>query len=237
MASNTRATVVIALIISPMNAKMSFVLIVMSWAIKKRNVASPLCAVFVNAPITVHDAVRLPGTSPLGSLRLLIIIDKFGGNVSLSSDLFNFKSCFNFVDAWRSKHPRVSQCSWLNSNLTIGSQLDSFLVAHDLINSLLWCEISPCVFSDHEFVTLDVNLSHVFDFGPGVWKFNNFLLEDCVYCALITDLIDQHLGFKHIFVSVKEFWESLKFFALLLLIILELSEESFRVIVFGLRTV
>ena len=27
---------------------------------------------------------------------------------------------------------------------------------------------------------------------------------------MITDLIDQHLSFKHVFVSVKEFWESLK---------------------------
>lgn len=104
----------------------------------------------------------------------------------------------------------MSQCSWFNSDLSIGSRLHSFLVARDLLNSLLSCEISPCVFSDHDFVTLDVDLSHVFDFGPGVWKFNNSLLEDRIYCALITDLIDQHLSFKHVFVSVKDFWESLK---------------------------
>ena len=48
------------------------------------------------------------------------------------------------------------------------------------------------------------------DFGPGVWKFNNSLLEDRVYCALITDLVEQHLSFRHVFISVKEFWESLK---------------------------
>lgn len=137
-------------------------------------------------------------------------LDKFGGNVSLSSDLSSCKSCFNFVDAWRSMHPRVSQCSWYNSNMSIGSRLDSFLLSRDLFTSLSSCEISPCVFSDHEFVTLDVDLSDVFDFGPGVWKFNNSLLEDRIYCALITDLIDQHLSFKHVFVSIKDFWESLK---------------------------
>lgn len=43
-----------------------------------------------------------------------------------------------------------------------------------------------------------------------MWKFNNSLLEDRIYCTLITDLIDQHLSFKHVFVSVKDFWESLK---------------------------
>ena len=137
-------------------------------------------------------------------------LDKFGGNVSLSSELSSFKSCFNFVDAWRRKHSRVSQCSWFNFDMSIGSRLDSFLLSHDLISSLSLCEISPCVFSDHEFVTLDVDLSDVFDFGPGVWKFNNSLLEDRIYCALITDLIDQHLSFRHVFVSAKDFWESLK---------------------------
>lgn len=166
------------------------------------------------------------------------VLDKFAGNVSLSLDLFSFKSCFNFVDGWRSKHPRVSQCSWFNSDLSIGSRLDSFLVARDLLNSLLSCEISPCVFSDHDFVTLDVDLSHVFDFRPGVWKFNNSLLKDRIYCALITDLIDQHLSFKHVLVSVKDFWESLKeLFVIILLFILKLSKESFRMVEFALQIV
>ena len=130
------------------------------------------------------------------------VLDKFGGNVVLSSELSSFKLCFNFVDAWRSKHPCVSQCLWFNSSLSIGSRLDSFLVTHELVNSLSSCEISPCVFSDHKFVTLDVDLSHVVDFGPGVWKFNNSLLEDCVYFALITDMVDQHVSFRHVL-----FWE------------------------------
>ena len=73
-------------------------------------------------------------------------LDKFGGNISLSSELSSFKSCFNFVDGWRCKHPRVSQCLWFNSDMSIGSRLDSFLLSHNLISSLSSCEISPCVF-------------------------------------------------------------------------------------------
>lgn len=59
-------------------------------------------------------------------------------------------------------------------------------------------------------LTLDIDVTCICDFGPGVWKFNNSLLDDCDYCDLITDLINQHLSFKHVFVSVKDFWESLK---------------------------
>ena len=130
--------------------------------------------------------------------------------MSLSTDLSSFKSCFNLGDAWRSKHPRVSQCTRFNANLSIGSRLDSLLVCREVATSLSSCEISPCVFPDHEFVILDVDLSHVFDFGLGVWKFNNSLLEDRIYCDLIIELINQHLSFRHVFVSVKDFWESLK---------------------------
>lgn len=54
--------------------------------------------------------------------------DKFGGNITISTELSNFKSCFNLTDAWCSKHPRVSQCTWFNSDLSIGSRLHSFLV-------------------------------------------------------------------------------------------------------------
>ena len=138
------------------------------------------------------------------------VLDKFGGNVSLSTDLSSFKSCFNLVDVWRSKHARVSQCTWFNSDLSIGSRLDSFLVAHELVNSLVSCDISPCIFSDHDFVILDFDMSRVCDFGPGVWKLNNSLLDDRDYRDFISDLITQHLNFKHVFVSIKDFWESLK---------------------------
>lgn len=78
-------------------------------------------------------------------------LDKFGGNVSLCADLFNLKSCFNLIDVWRSKHARTSQCTWFNSDFSIGSRLDSFVVVHELIGTCTSCEISPCVFSDHEF--------------------------------------------------------------------------------------
>jgi len=74
------------------------------------------------------------------------VLEKFGGNVSLSTDLSSFKSCFNLDDAWRSKHPHVSQCTWFNANFSVGTKLDSFLVCREVASSLSLCEISHCVF-------------------------------------------------------------------------------------------
>ena len=76
----------------------------------------------------------------------------------------------------------MSQCTWFNSDFSIGSHLDSFLVAHELVNYLISCDISNCVLLDHDFDVLDFDISRVCDFGPGVWKFNNSLLDDRDYC-------------------------------------------------------
>lgn len=43
-----------------------------------------------------------------------------------------------------------------------------------------------------------------------MWKFNNSLLHDQSYCDFIKTIIDQHLRYRHLFVSVKEFWECFK---------------------------
>lgn len=136
--------------------------------------------------------------------------DKFGGNVSTSSELSSFKSCYNLVDSWRTKHPRAGSCTWFNSDMSIGSRLDSFLLVRDMLRSLSSCEILPCAYSDHDFVFLDLEIERVCNFGPGVWKFNNSLLSDQLYCDSIASIIDQHTRFKHVFSSIKELWEALK---------------------------
>ena len=136
--------------------------------------------------------------------------DKFGSNAVLSKDLSDLKSCFRLVDAWRAKHPRDRQFTWFDSSLSIASRLDTFLVSRDLSPHVQLCDILPCSFSDHNFVTLNVDLSNAARRGPGVWKLNNSLLNDAYYNQSVRDLIDQYLRFQHVFVSIKEFWESLK---------------------------
>ena len=136
--------------------------------------------------------------------------DKFGGAASISSDLSDLKSCFLLRDAWRALHPRDRQFTWFNSDSSIASRLDTFLVARSLLPAVKSCIISPCVYSDHEFVFIDLTLDGSPKFGPGVWKLNNSLLEDESYCDRIRALIDRFLIFKHVFSSVSSFWESLK---------------------------
>ena len=136
--------------------------------------------------------------------------DKFGGNVSVSPVLSDFKSCFSLRDGWRALYPRDSQFTWFSPDFSIASRLDTFLVPRGFVSSVLSCNIAPCVFSDHDFVFLSLALSNSPRVGPGVWKINNSLLDDETYCEQIRTLIDQFLLFKHTFKSVCAFWESLK---------------------------
>ena len=128
----------------------------------------------------------------------------------ISSDLSDLKSCFLFSNAWRALHPRVRQFTWFNSDSSVASRLDTFLVARCLLSSVTSCVISPCVFSHHEFVFIALVLEVSSKYGPGVWKLNNSLLEDESYCERICALIDCFLLFKHVFSSSSSFWQSLK---------------------------
>ena len=123
--------------------------------------------------------------------------DKFGGNVTLCKELSNFKSVFNLINIWRSKHPRVTQCSWFNSDLSMVVVLIIFFVSLELASKVSHCEILPCAYSDHDFVSLSFDASAISPIGLPVWKFNNSLLEDDSFCSFIRQIIHQHVRFNN----------------------------------------
>lgn len=85
--------------------------------------------------------------------------------------------------------------SWFNSDNTIGTCLDKFFVSRDLVNMVTLCDIIPCVFSDHDFVHLHIRLNHNFQRGPGLWKLNNSLLSDWIFCDYVSVLVISRMVF------------------------------------------
>ena len=67
-----------------------------------------------------------------------------------------------------------------------------------------------CVYSDHDFVYIEFNLNTADCRGPGVWKFNNSLLQDDKFCSSVSDLIDHFLRFRSSFTSDLVMWDQLK---------------------------
>ena len=80
--------------------------------------------------------------------------DKTGGNLSCAKYLADFRTTFNLVDAWHRLNPRSRQCTWFNSDFSIGSRLDKFSVSQSLFSFVSNCEIKPFCLSDHDIVYL-----------------------------------------------------------------------------------
>ena len=137
-------------------------------------------------------------------------LDKMGGHASIDARLTDLKSTNFLRDAWRLKHPRDHQFTWFNSDLSLASRLDSFLISRYLCAQVISCHIRPCVYSDHDFVYIELNLHTAAPRGAGVWKFNNSLLQDDKFCCAISELIDHFLRFRSSFPSDLIMWDRLK---------------------------
>lgn len=137
-------------------------------------------------------------------------LDKFGGNISLAQYLTDFRSAFSFTDIWRALHPRSREVSWFNSNFTVGSRLDKFFVSRNIVDMISSCAFSPCCFSDHDFLHFHANFDNAIPRGPGLWKFNNSLLADSVFCDFISQRISDLSSCASRFTSVKIWWDFFK---------------------------
>lgn len=117
---------------------------------------------------------------------------------------------FKLCDIWRKRHPKSREMSWFNADFSIGSHLDKFFIPENLANYLTNCEISPCCLSDHDYVNLVFVFDNRIPRGPGIWKFNNSLLNDECLCEYITGRINDLSSCKTSFDSVKTWWDSLR---------------------------
>ena len=137
-------------------------------------------------------------------------LDKFGGNVLIRNECKSLRSDFVLVHAWHKLHPHACKFTWFNHNYSIASRLDKFFVSKDLFSPACQCEISPCPLSNHDFVSFNFQIPDAVWRGPGVWKFNNSLLEDKNFCELIHNLIQSHISYFAAFASPQNWWEFLK---------------------------
>ena len=136
--------------------------------------------------------------------------DKHGGVFSQAKDLIDFRTQFKLIDIWRKLHGRQTECTWFNSDKSIGTRLDTFLIDLDLSANATTCEIIPFVLSDHDSVHLSLDLHDIYTGGPGIWRLNLDLLKDELFCSQISELICTHVDFIEAFPSIHEWWDFLK---------------------------
>ena len=141
-------------------------------------------------------------------------IDKQGGlawkETKYRNSLIYFMEAANLVDIYRKIHPKIKTFTYESKTLKLKSRIDFFLISGKFQHDVTKVETRASIAPDHKAVFLSINLNEEFKRGPGLWKFNNTLLQDEWYLQLIKDYYPCILQ-KHADVIDKQLlWEMIK---------------------------
>ena len=141
------------------------------------------------------------------------VLDKLNCATVPSADkvsLVSLMSDFSLVDVWRKRNPRKITFTWSNNDQSQASRIDRFFLAKPLVSKVSFCDVLPCVFSDHDFIKLDLSLDGLFRRRSGVWRFNNSLLSDPAFKNLLSSAIADFKLKIPCFDSLRDWWDNLK---------------------------
>ena len=141
-------------------------------------------------------------------------IDKQGGlawkETKYRNSLIYFMEAANLVDIYRKIHPKIKTFTYESKTLKLKSRIDFFLISGKFQHDVTKVETRASIAPDHKAVFLSINLNEEFKRRPGLWKFNNTLLQDEWYLQLIKDYYPCILQ-KHADVIDKQLlWEMIK---------------------------
>ena len=116
-------------------------------------------------------------------------VDEKGGiqwKPSVYRDLLAaFMDELNLGDILRIKNPSKRCFTYESSALKMKSRIDFFLIPKSLISSTKTADINIAIAPDHKAIRLFLKFENKKK-GPGLWKFNNSLLNDDTFVNLIT---------------------------------------------------
>ena len=106
------------------------------------------------------------------------------------TDLFQtFINNFDLCDTWRMLNPKTKDFTWHRKNPFIARRLDYILCNNLSLPQVINVEHTYIPCSDHKAVVLKLKIEQ-FNRGPGIWKFNNSLLNDGFFITEINTLIE-----------------------------------------------
>ena len=117
----------------------------------------------------------------------LMELDKKGGNsifkkARVIQEIERLMNLYDLSDIWRRRNPDIERFTWSNKSRKIQVRLDFFLISKNFSSDVQSCSIVDSPESDHSAITLHLKSQNLMQpKGPGFWKFNNSLLEDCEY--------------------------------------------------------
>jgi exonuclease III len=124
-------------------------------------------------------------------------LDKYGNSelTKGARKLNDILEQYNLIDIWRILNPHTKRYTWRAKGKRgiQQSRLDYFFVANSFIYRVGKCEIGPCIYSDHNIISLELKCDQNHERGRGFWKLNTSLLRDKEYVDKINKTIDETL--------------------------------------------
>ena len=97
----------------------------------------------------------------------------------------NLMEELNLIDIYRQIHPTTKSFTYESKPLNLKSRIDFFRISRPLSCCVKSTEIRTLIAPDHKSIFLSIETKNELARGPGLWKFNNTLLEDENYKELI----------------------------------------------------
>ena len=95
----------------------------------------------------------------------------------------------DLIDPWRVRNPQKIVYFWQRFfNKLCASRIDYALVTPGLNNSILQTQYVNGIRTDHQGVEINIVCNNQ-KRGPGIWRINNLILNDEVYCQQLIDVI------------------------------------------------
>ena len=141
-------------------------------------------------------------------------IDKRGGQpwkaTNYRNSLMNLMEELNLTDIYRQINPTKKYFTYESKPLNLKSRIDFFLISRPLSCCVKNTEIRTSIAPDHKSVFLNIEIKNEFARGPGLWKFNNTLLEDENYKELVEFYYPQILAKYREITDKQLLWELIK---------------------------
>ena len=96
----------------------------------------------------------------------------------------------DLVDIWRHHNPDQHQFTWFTPTPSKGARLDMFFVSNHLSSLCSDLQIIPGYRTDHNMITMCLEVGEL-QRGPGLWKFNESLLNDEEYAEVVNQCVNR----------------------------------------------
>ncbi len=117
-------------------------------------------------------------------------------------------SSLDVYDIWRLLHSEEKRYTWCKHNPFIARRLDYILVSEQLLSKIITCDITPAPHTDHDGVSLEIQLQEI-KRGNSFWKFNENLLKSPKYVEIVKNVISEFENMP-VNVSAQQRWDLCK---------------------------